>query len=248
MNPSLSRTGAAAFVMGISTLPGPSALAVPVLNLLSDWGSVFVEGRFDGQPGYWSDSYDGPVLGGIALQINPVVDDDFGRPNSFTVFASVSEPVSGGGGSIGAVTVIEPAFGNTFEHHGRADVDVTWRFAVGAESAQFHASAQGFGGSTAVAGFTLYDETDASLVASLSQGPGGGASGTLLADHEYTMNFFSHSLTSGSGDPFGVFEFFSDATIVPEPAAAALLLLVTPAVRRRNLTRPCCGAAGTVTS
>jgi hypothetical protein len=245
VKPSLLRASATAFVMGIAPLLCPSAQAIPVLNLQSDWGSLFVEGLFDDQAGYWSDSYDGPVLGGISLQVNPVADDEFGRPNSFTVFASVSEPAAGAGSSIGAATVIEPAFGNTLGYHGRADVDVTWSFTVGAEPAQFHADAQGFGGSTAQAGFTLYDETDASLVASLNQGPGGGASGTLLSEHEYTMNFFSHSVTTGNGDPFGVFEFFTDATIVPGPTSAALLVLVIPALRRRSFCQAhSCGAAG----
>lgn len=219
----------------------PTANADPFITLESDWGTLSVEAWFSGYPGspnYWSDTYEGPVWGGVELQIQPIVYTEGGLPHSLLAIAKIWEPASRREDSIGAFTTIQPTAGDMYGHCGRAHVDGTWSFVVGAESAQFSANASAWGGSLADAGFTLYDETDDDLVADLSQGPGGSVCGELRAYHEYTMNFFSHSVALGSGDPFGNLEFYTNATIVPEPSTAALLLLAgLAAIRRRLKTR-----------
>ena len=212
--------------------------AEPVIYLVSDWGTLFVEGRFEGRPEYWSAASEGPVWGGHGLRIEPVVYDEVGAATGMTVIARVWEPE--GDSSIGAFTTIQPFGTGFYRRIARASVNATWRFIVGNEAAQFNANAEGMGGSTAISSFTLYDETDELLVAQLNQGPGRGISGVLLANHEYTMNFFSQSAISGGGDPYGNFEFRTNATIVPEPATAVLLLISAffPRQRSRVSRRP----------
>ena len=98
-----------------------------------------------------------------------------------------------------------------------------WRFAVGSENAEFLWNVTSPGAHNNVA---LFDETVDALVA--------GNTGTLFADHTYSLSIDAFDRTGT--DPF-VFQFNTNATIIPAPSSsllAALGVAMIAWVRRRG--------------
>jgi len=222
--------------------------AEPTLTVLEDWGTLSVSAWFEGyvgQPDSWSDRYEGAVLDDVAIEVHPSLVENMG---SVWVTAQAG-PAESGPNGVHALTSIEPVASGSAAPRGQASAAFSWRFEVGQEAAWFYASAEAMGGDVSSAGFTLVDVTDPANEAEVGSlevvSRGSGLGGELLAGHVYTLDVFSESRATAGGDPYAVFQFSTNAAIVPqaqgawvpEPGSLMVLVLGVGLCRRSSLRR-----------